>query len=82
MRNLLFLGNSFHRTDPGAGAAALTFNGIDPALPVFFGNSFYRTFAVTGTAVYTGVSDFISHIKPLSIKFIYNISFFRDFDKS
>jgi hypothetical protein len=62
---LLFLGNRFYGTDPGAGAAALTLDRIDPALAFFFGNSINRTLAVTGTAVYTSISNFIGHIAPL-----------------
>jgi hypothetical protein len=65
MRTLLFLSDSFYRTDPGTGAAALAFDSIDPPLAFLFGNGIHRTLTVTGTAVYTGISNFISHIAPL-----------------
>jgi hypothetical protein len=65
MRTLLFLSDSFYGTDPGTGAATLAFDGIDPPLAFLFGNGIHRTLAVAGTAVYTGIPNFIGHITPL-----------------
>jgi hypothetical protein len=60
----LFLRNSFYRTDSGAGAAALTFGGVDPAFAFLFGNGVHWTLAVAGTAVYTGIPNFRGHAIP------------------
>jgi hypothetical protein len=66
------LGDGFHRTGPGTGAAVYTFFGIYPAFPVLFGNCRLGTFSLTGAAIDTGVRNFVSHSIPLSISFSLN----------